>query len=103
MTKYKIGDTIIFNSFGKAKKMIINNVIDTNDGNPLYEDEYGSGVLPLMAIIHCVKVEEPKYSAEELIPLITVKKDRISEEVEALAREVLTPKEYGLKKLGIKI
>ena len=29
-------------------------------------------------------------------------KDRISEEVEALAREVLTPKEYGLKKLGTK-
>lgn len=44
MTRYKIGDTIIFNSFGKAKKMIIDNVIDTSDGNPLYEDEYGSGV-----------------------------------------------------------
>lgn len=57
--------------------------------------------LPLMAIIHCVEVEEPKYSAEELIPLITVK-DRISEEVEALTRDVLTPKEYGLRKLGTK-
>ena len=44
MVKYKIGDIIIFNSFGKFKKMIIDNVIDTNDGNPLYEDEYGSGV-----------------------------------------------------------
>ena len=58
--------------------------------------------LPLMAFIHCVKVEEPKYSAEELIPLIECRKDRISGEVEALAREVLTPKEYGLKKLGTK-
>ena len=58
--------------------------------------------LPLMAIIHCVKVEEPKYSAEDLMPLIG-RKDRITDEVEALAREVLTPKEYGLKKLGIKI
>lgn len=44
MARYKIGDTIIFNSFGKYKKMKIDNVIDTNDGNPLYEDEYGSGV-----------------------------------------------------------
>ena len=54
--------------------------------------------LPLMAIINCVEVDEPKYSAAELIPLITVK-DRISEEVEALTREVLTPKEYGIKLL----
>ena len=53
--------------------------------------------LPLMAIINCVKVEEPKYSAEELMALIG-RKDSI-EEVEALAREVLTPKEYGIKLL----
>lgn len=58
-------------------------------------------ILPLMAIINFDKVEEPKYSAEELIPLIG-RKDRISEEVETLTREVLTPKEYGLKKLGTK-
>jgi len=57
--------------------------------------------LPLMAVIHCIKVEEPKYSAEELMSLIG-REDRINEEVEALAREVLTPKEYGLKKLGTK-
>lgn len=58
-------------------------------------------ILPFMAIMNFVKVEEPKYSAEKLICLIG-KKDRISEEVDALAREVLTPKEYGLKKLGTK-
>ena len=56
--------------------------------------------LPLLAVIQYAKVEKPKYSAEELIPLIECRKDRISEEVEALAREVLTPKEYGIKKLG---
>lgn len=44
MAKYKVGDTIIFNSFGKYKKMVIDNVIDEGDGNPLYEDEYGNGV-----------------------------------------------------------
>lgn len=57
--------------------------------------------LPLLAVIQYVKVEEPKYSAEELMPLIG-RKDRITEEVEALTREVLTPKEYGLKKLRTK-
>lgn len=44
MGKYNVGDTIIFNSFGRFKKMIIDNVIDMSDGNTLYEDEYGSGV-----------------------------------------------------------
>lgn len=44
MAKYKVGDIIHFNSFGEIKSMIISEVIDTNDGNPMYEDENGDCV-----------------------------------------------------------
>lgn len=44
MTKYKVDDIIRYNSFGTIKEMIVDNVIDTNDGNPMYEDKQGNAV-----------------------------------------------------------
>lgn len=42
--KYNVGDTIHYNSFGEIKSMIVANVFDIYDGNPIYEDADGSAV-----------------------------------------------------------
>ena len=42
--KYKVGDTIYYNSFGEVKSMIVANVVTDNTDNPMYEDENGNAV-----------------------------------------------------------
>ena len=42
--KYKVGDTVFYNSFGKIKEMLIETVTDIGDGDPMYEDKEGSAV-----------------------------------------------------------
>ena len=42
--KYNVGATIYYNSFGTIKSMVVANVVDTGDGNPMYEDADGSSV-----------------------------------------------------------
>lgn len=42
--KFKVGDTIYYNSFGKVKSMIVSNVITDGTDNPMYEDANGDAV-----------------------------------------------------------
>ena len=42
--KYNVGATIYYNSFSGIKSMVVANVIDTGDGNPMYEDADGNDV-----------------------------------------------------------
>ena len=42
--KYNVGATIYYNSFGEVKSMVVANVIDNGDGNPMYEDADGGAV-----------------------------------------------------------
>ena len=42
--KYKVGDTIYYNSFGEIKSMIVANVVTDSTDNPMYEDENGNTV-----------------------------------------------------------
>ena len=42
--KYEIGDTIYYNSFGKIESMVVANIVNNGDGNPMYEDVDGNGV-----------------------------------------------------------
>ncbi len=42
--KYKVGDTIYYNSFGEVKRLIVTNVVTDSTDNPMYEDENGSTV-----------------------------------------------------------
>ena len=42
--KYNVGATIYYNSFGETKSMVVANVVDIGDGNPMYEDADGSAV-----------------------------------------------------------
>lgn len=43
-TKYKVGDRIYFKSFGKVDSMIVANITDICDDNPMYEDSKGNAV-----------------------------------------------------------
>ena len=42
MAKYKIGDTVQYNSFGTIVQIVVDNVVDIGDGNPMYEDAEGN-------------------------------------------------------------
>lgn len=42
--KYNVGATIYYNSFGTTKSMVVANVVDTDNGNPMYEDTDGHAV-----------------------------------------------------------
>ena len=42
--KYKVGDTIYYNSFGEVKSMIVANVVVIDDDDSMYEDENGGAV-----------------------------------------------------------
>jgi hypothetical protein len=44
VAKYKVGDTIYYNSFGELKSMIVANVTTGGTDNPMYEDENGNAV-----------------------------------------------------------
>ena len=57
-------------------------------------------VLPLVLITHIS--EEPLvpiYNEEDMVRVIT-SKDRIVSEIESINKECISPKEYGIKKLG---
>lgn len=43
-TKYKVGDRIYFKSFSKVDSMIVANITDICDDNPMYEDSKGNAV-----------------------------------------------------------
>ena len=42
MARYKIGDIVQYNSFGTIVQMVVDNVVDIGDGNPMYEDAVGN-------------------------------------------------------------
>ena len=42
--KYKIGDSIYYNSFDKIKSMVVANVVTDSTDNPMYEDKEGNAV-----------------------------------------------------------
>lgn len=42
--RYKVGDTIYYNSFGEVKSMIVANITTDSTNNPMYEDENGNAV-----------------------------------------------------------
>ena len=42
--KYKVGDTIYYNSFGKLVSFVIANIIEDGTDNPMYEDKDGNSV-----------------------------------------------------------
>ena len=62
--KYNIGDTIYFNSFGKVKSMVVANIVDDGDGNPMYEDSEGNAVFE-----KCVIEQKPAWSEEDELVL----------------------------------
>ena len=42
--KYKVGDTIYYNSFGRLVSFVIANIIEDGTDNPMYEDKDGNSV-----------------------------------------------------------
>ena len=42
--KYKIGDTIYYNSFGRLVSFVIANIVEDGTDNPMYEDKDGNSV-----------------------------------------------------------
>ena len=42
--KFKVGDTIYYNSFGEVKSMLVANVVTDSTDNPMYEDKEGNAV-----------------------------------------------------------
>jgi hypothetical protein len=42
--KFKVGDTIYYNSFGEVKSMLVADVVTDSTDNPMYEDKEGNAV-----------------------------------------------------------
>lgn len=43
-SKYKVGDTIYYNSFGRLVSFVIANIVEDGTDNPMYEDKDGNSV-----------------------------------------------------------
>ena len=44
IAKYKVGDTIYYDSFGEVKSIVVANVVTDSTDNPMYEDKEGNAV-----------------------------------------------------------
>ena len=72
--KFKIGDTIYYNSFGEVKSMVVANVTTDSTDNPMYEDENGNAVFekdlveqkPAWSEEDCNRISSIKYLLHEL-------------------------------------
>lgn len=96
--KFKVGDTIYYNSFGEVKSMIVANIITDSTDNPMYEDKEGNAVLEKDIIEQKPWSEEDEKKLNDIIkdlvhPWNEYIPDRIEDEIKWLKNRLKSLKD----------
>lgn len=65
--KFNVGDKVFYKSFGKVRSMIVADIIDANDGNPMYESEDGNAVFESEIIASPIDYDKLNNMLEEAL------------------------------------